>query len=74
MTYHLACKLFTWRELRALMKARNMRWYSYLTKRELAFRLFGMDATINRGLCQLNQLRRYKVAIPDEIKQWETFR
>lgn len=74
MTFHMACQIFSYRDLRALMKSRRMRWYSYLNKREMAFRLFGMDAAVNRGICQINQLRRYKVAIPDDIKQWETIR
>ena len=70
MTYLEADKTFTKKELRALAKARGLRWYSYLVKRELAFRLFGLDAAINRGLCQLNQLRRYGTPIPNDIKQW----
>ena len=70
MTYLEADKTFTKKELRALAKARGLRWYSYLVKRELAFRLFGLDAAINRGLCQLNQLRRYGAPIPNDTKQW----
>ena len=70
MTYLEATKTFTKKELRALAKARGLRWYSYLVKRELAFRLFGLDTAINRGLCQLNQLRRYGAPIPNDTKQW----
>ena len=70
MTYQYALKLFTKKELRALAKARGLRWYSYLVKSELAFRLFGMDAAINRGLCQVNQLRRYRTPQPNDPKQW----
>ena len=70
MTYLEADKTFTKKELRALAKARGLRWYSYLVKRELAFRLFGLDTAINRGLCQLNQLRRYGAPIPNDTKQW----
>lgn len=70
MTYLEANKTFTKKELRALAKARGLRWYSYLVKRELAFRLFGLDTSINRGLCQLNQLRRYGAPIPNDTKQW----
>ncbi len=70
MNYLSAEKLFTKKELRALAKARGLRWYSYLIKRELAFRLFGLDAAINRGLCQMNQLRRYKVPEPSQADQW----
>lgn len=70
MNYLTAENLFTKSDLRALAKSKNMKWYSYLNKRELAFRIFGLDASINRGLCQLNQLRRYGVPVPMEVKQW----
>ena len=70
MTYLEATKTFTKKELRAIAKARGLRWYSYLMKSELAFRLFGMDTAINRGLCQLNQIRRYKTPEPNDPKQW----
>lgn len=70
MNYIDATYYFTKQELRALAKARGLRWYSYLIKRELAFRLFGLDASINRGLCQVNQLRRYGVPQPTDPKQW----
>ena len=70
MTYIEANKTFTRDELRALAKVRNLRWYSYLMKIELAHRLFGVDAHINRGLCQLNQMRRYQTPIPNEPNQW----
>ena len=70
MTYQYALKLFTKKELRALAKARGLRWYSYLVKSELAFRLFGMDTAVNRGLCQVNQLRRYRTPQPNDPKQW----
>lgn len=70
MTYIEANKFFTKKELRAIAKARGTRLYSYLTKLELSHRLFGLDAAINRGLCQMNQLRRYNVPIPNDPKQW----
>lgn len=70
MTYEQAVKLFTKHELRALAKARKMRWYSYLKKRELAFRLFSHDSALNRALCQVNQMRRYKVPQPNDPSQW----
>ena len=70
MTYIEATKTFTKKELRALAKARGLRWYSYLVKAELAFRLFGLDASINRGLCQTNQLRRYRTPQPNDPSQW----
>ena len=72
MTYLQALNLFTKNELRALAKARKMRWYSYLVKRELAFRLFSLDTNMNRALCQLNQMRRYKVPQPNDPRQWKT--
>lgn len=65
-----ANELFTKKELRALAKARGLRWYSYLVKRELSFRLFGLDSSINHGLCQLNQLRRYQCPVPADVTQW----
>ena len=71
MTYTQALNLFTKKELRALAKARGLRWYSYLVKSELAFRLFGMNTAINRGLCQANQLRRYRAPEPNDPKQWK---
>ena len=71
MHYQDAVRKFTKHELRGIARARKLRWYSYLTKIELAFRLFGMDSRINRGLCQLNQLRRYRIRIPDQQNQWE---
>lgn len=72
MTYLEADNFFTKKELRALAKARGLRWYSYLLKRELAFRLFGLDSHINHGLVQMNQLRRYKAPIPNDPTQWRT--
>lgn len=71
MTYHQALRTFTRDELRALAKCRGLRWYSYLCKAELAHRLFGLDAAINRGLCQANQLRRYRAPEPNDPKQWK---
>lgn len=70
MTFIEANHLFTKKELRALAKARGLRWYSYLIKIELAHRLFGLDSHINHGLVQANQLRRYQVPIPNQPKQW----
>ena len=70
MNYIEAARIFTKKELRALAKARGARLYSYLTKIELSHRLFGLDTAINRGLCQMNQLRRYKVPQPNDPKQW----
>ena len=71
MTYHQAISMFTRDELRALAKCRGLRWYSYLCKTELAHRLFGLDASINRGLCQADQLRRYRAPGPNDPKQWK---
>ena len=70
MNYQDAVNIFTKAELRAIAKARGMRWYSYLVKRELAFRLFSQDALVNRALCQLNQMRRYKTPQPNDPSQW----
>ena len=61
MNYLQALNVFTRDELRAIAKLRGLRYYSYLTKRELSFRLFGMNAAMSRTLCAVNQLRRYKV-------------
>ena len=72
MTYLEATRRFTKKDLRALAKARGLRWYSYLNKIELSFRLFGLDAAVNRGLCQTNQLRRYKTPVPNDPSQWSS--
>ena len=72
MTYMEASQFFTKKELRAIAKARGTRYYSFLNKLELSFRLFGLDSSVNRGLCQMNQLRRYKVPVPNDPKQWST--
>jgi hypothetical protein len=71
MNYLHACDVFTKHELRAIAKIRKLRWYSYLHKRELAFRLFGMDSRMNRVLCTVNQMRRYRTPEPNDPKQWE---
>ena len=70
MTYIEANNYFTKKELGAIAKARGLRFYSFLLKLELAHRIFGLDSHINRGLCQMNQLRRYKVPMPTDPKQW----
>jgi hypothetical protein len=70
MNYQTAVNIFTKHELRAIAKARKLRWYSYLQKHELAFRLFSGHGMLNRALCQLNQLRRYRVPEPNDTKQW----
>ena len=64
MNYIQALSTFTKAELRAIAKLRGLRYYSYLTKRELSFRLFGENAMMSRTLCAVNQLRRYRVPIP----------
>ena len=72
MNYLQAVNTFTRDELRKLAQMRGIRFYSYLVKCELAHRLFGLDASINRGLCQMNQLRRYGVPQPSDPKQWQS--
>ena len=74
MNYEHALTIFTKAELRALAKVRGLRWYSYLVKRELAFRLFSLDERMNRALCQVNQMRRYKVPQPNDPNQWKVFK
>ena len=69
MTFTEASHQFTKKELRAIAKARGLRWHSYLVKIELAHRLFGLDSHINHGLCQMNQQRRYQTPVPNEPKQ-----
>ena len=70
MNYLHACNSFTRDELRAVAKVRGLRYYSYLCKRELAFRLFGDNVLLNRVLCNLNQMRRYSVPEPTDTSQW----
>ncbi len=70
MNYLQAISVFTHAELRALAKVRGLRWYSYLRKKELSFRLFGMDPKLNRVLCSVNQMRRYNVPEPNDYSQW----
>jgi len=70
MNYLQACHVFTKMELRLLAKVRSLRWYSYLNKRELSFRLFGDNPQINRILCNVNQMRRYGIPQPDDPLQW----
>ena len=70
MSYIEANNFFTKKELRAIAKARGVKLYSYLWKIELSHRIFGLDSSINRDLCQMNQLRRYKVPLPSDPKQW----
>jgi predicted membrane-bound dolichyl-phosphate-mannose-protein mannosyltransferase len=64
MTYHQAVRYFKKRELRALAKCRKIRWYSYLNKRELAFRLFGEHPVLDKTLMLVNQCRRYGTPLP----------
>ena len=72
MTFLEANRVLSKAELRAIAKVRRTRWYSYLNKLELAHRLFGLDAKVNKYLCVSNQLRRYKVKEPDQADQWQT--
>ena len=64
MNYLHALNVFSKAELRAIAKLRGLKYYSYLNKRELSFRLFGENQFLSNSLCALNQLRRYKVPIP----------
>ena len=70
MNYLQALTVFTRDELRAVAQVRGLRWYSYLTKRELSFRLFGHNPQINRILCSVNQMRRYGIPEPNDPLQW----
>ena len=71
MHYLQACSMFTKEELRSIAKIRKLRLYSYLSKRELAHRLFGASEMLNRILCDLNQMRRYRVPIPTDSSLWK---
>lgn len=73
MNYEQAIRCFTKHELRAIAKARGLRWYSYLNKRELAFRLFSEHTMMNRFLCLLNQARRFEIPLPNDPSQWSAF-
>ena len=70
MDWRNAMRVFTHRDLRHLAKARKIRWYSYLNKAELCFRIFGDDAILLKALCYANQCRRYGVREPDDANQW----
>ena len=71
MSFMQALTAFNFRELRALCKVRKLKWYGHLTKKELAYRLFGDDPYLKRGLCCANQIRRYKLPEPMDSSQWE---
>ena len=64
MNWRHASEEFTKADLRALAKARKIRWYSYLKKNELAFRLFTDECLLTKTLCLVNQCRRYKTPLP----------
>ena len=64
MDYYNALRYFNKKELRALAKSRNLRWYSYLTKKELCFRLFGQHPVLEKLLMLVNQCRRYGTPLP----------
>ena len=64
MSWRTALTTFTKRELRALAKCRGIRWYSYLKKNELAFRLFESTHHLSKTLMLVNQCRRYKTPLP----------
>lgn len=71
MSFYHALEVLNFNELRALCKVRQLKWYGHLTKKELAYRLFGDDPYLKRGLCCANQLRRYKIAEPGDSDQWQ---
>lgn len=70
MTYWNALTTLRYIDLRALCKVRGIRWYSYLNKKELAYRLFGDDPILKRALCCVNQMRRHKIKEPMDPNQW----
>ena len=64
MSWRSALATFTKRELRALAKCRRLRFYSYLNKTELAFRVFENTHHLSKTLMLVNQCRRYKTPLP----------